>query len=165
MPPRVGRRPSGRGTWLAAETVLLSGLLWLVSPSVVSAQLLTIGAGVLVSTRAPQPVGELHAETPPLAGVRGYVTLSWTDESTKPTVISAAERPVIHVGRAFAGLGAGLLWLEANDYRPYPMLVSSTVVPLPVPRTSFVLIASTLPFQDFDWSLVFKIGVTLVFVR
>ena len=58
-----------------------------------------------------------------------------------------------------------MLWLDANDYRPYPMLVGSTVVPLPVPRTSFVLIASTLPFEDFDWSLVLKIGVTVVFVR
>jgi hypothetical protein len=45
------------------------------------------------------------------------------------------------------------------------MLVSTTVVPLPVPRTSFVLIASTLPFEQFDWSLVLKIGVTLLFVR
>ncbi|MDH3497786.1 MAG: hypothetical protein OER21_13580 [Gemmatimonadota bacterium] len=152
-------------TRIAVTRALLCGLLWLVSPSVVSAQLLTIGGGALVTTRSTEPVGELHGETPPLARARGYVTLSWTDESTKPTVISAAERPVIHVGRAFAGLGAGLLWLEGNGYRPYPMLVSSTVVPLPVPRTSFVLIASTLPFQDFDWSLVFKVGVTLVFVR
>jgi hypothetical protein len=145
--------------------VLLCGLSWLVFPTVASAQLLTIGGGVLVTKRSTEPVAELHGETPPLVGARAYVTLSWTDESTKPTIISAAERPVVHVGRAFAGLGVGLLWLETNDYRPYPMLVSSTVVPLPVPRTSFVLIASTLPFEDFDWSLVLKVGVTVVFVR
>ncbi len=118
-----------------------------------------------MTKRATEPVAELHGETPPLAGARAYVTLSWTDESAKPTVISAAEWQVVNVGPAFAGLGAGLLWLEANDYRPYAMVVSSTVVGLPVPRTSFVLIASTLPFQDFDWSLVLKIGVTVVFVR
>lgn len=80
-------------------------------------------------------------------------------------MITAAERPVRRAGSAFTGLGAGLLWLEANDYAPYPMLVSSTVVPLPLPRTSFVAIVSTLPFEDFDWSLVLKLGVTVWFQR
>ena len=68
-----------------------------------------------MTKRSTEPVAELHGETPPLAGARAYVTLSWTDESAKPTVISAAERPVVHVGRAFAGVGVGLLWLETND--------------------------------------------------
>ena len=72
---------------------------------------------------------------------------------------------MLHVGRAFAGIGAGLLWLETNDYRPYPILVGSAVVPLPVPRTSFVVIGSAQPFQEFDWSLVLKVGVTIWFVR
>lgn len=134
-----------------------------VSPA--GAQLVTVGGGALVTERATDAVAELHAETPPLAGARAYVTLSWTDDSAAPTVITAAERPVLRVGSAFTGLGAGLLWLEPADHQPYPILVSSTVVPLPVPRTSFVFIASTQPFQDFDWSLVFKLGVTVVFVR
>ncbi len=128
-------------------------------------QLVTVGGGALVTKRATEPVAEIHAETPPLFEARAYVTLSWTDESGAPTVITAAERPVLRVGRAFTGFGGGLLWLEANDYRPYPTIISSSVVPLPVPRTSFVLIASTLPFEDFDWSLVFKVGVTVLFVR
>lgn len=63
------------------------------------------------------------------------------------------------------GLGAGLLWLEGNVYRPYPIVVSSAVIPLPLPRTAFVAIASTQPFQDFEWSVVLKIGVTAWFVR
>jgi hypothetical protein len=71
----------------------------------------------------------------------------------------------MHFGQAFTGLGAGLLWLETNDYKPYAMLVSSTVIPLPVCRTSVVLIGSVLPFEDFDWSIVLKVGVTLVFIR
>ncbi|MDH3292422.1 MAG: hypothetical protein OEO20_15440 [Gemmatimonadota bacterium] len=156
---------AARGERRSTGAMLLCGLLWLASPTVASAQLVTVGGGVLVTKRSTEPVAELHGETPPLVGARAYVTLSWTDESTKPTIISAVERPVVHLGSAFAGVGAGLLWLETNDYRPYPMLVSSTVVPLPVPRTSFVFIASTLPFEDFDWSLVFKIGVTVVFLR
>lgn len=135
------------------------------SPSQSSGQLATVGGGVLVTERSTDVVAELHGETPPIAEARGYVTLSWTDASLAPTVISAVERPVLHVGRAFVGMGAGLLWLDANDYRPYPMIVSSTVIPLPVPRTSFVMIASALPFEDFDWSIVFKVGVTVVFVR
>ncbi len=130
-----------------------------------SAQLATAGAGVLITQRPAQPVFELHGETPPFAETRAYLTLSWTDDSWAPTIITAVERPVLRFDGAFTGVGAGLLWLEPNDYRPYPMLVSTTVVPLPVPRTSFVLIASTLPFEQFDWSLVLKIGVTLLFVR
>ena len=129
------------------------------------AQFATAGAGVLMSDRPAQPVVELHAETPPILTARAYVTLSWTDESAKPTAITAGERPVARVGPAMVGAGAGLLWLDVNEYRPYPILVSSTVVPLPMPRTSAVAILSTQPFQDFAWSLVLKVGVTLWYVR
>lgn len=130
-------------------------------------QLATVGAGVLTSKRAPKPVAELHAATPPILATRAYLTLSWTDESGKPTIITAAERSLVGRKPVLVGLGAGLLWLEGNDYRPYPIVVSSTVIPLPLPlpRTAFVAIASTQPFQDFEWSLVLKIGVTIWFVR
>ena len=143
------------------------GMLWLASVSTVQAQFATVGGGVLLSQRAPRPVAELHGQTPPFSKARAYLTLSWTDQSTRPTVITAVERPVLQMGRASTGIGAGLLWIEPNQYRPYPMLVTSTVVPLPLPlpRTSFVAIGSVLPFQDFDWSLVLKLGVTVWFVR
>ena len=147
------------------RTVLSVGVLSVTLVVASEAQFATVGAGVLMSNRSPEPVAELHAETPPVLGARAYATVSWTDESTKPTVITAGERPVVYVGRAFVGLGAGLLWLDVNGYRAYPILVSSTVVPLPVPRTSVVAIASTQPFQDFEWSLVLKVGVTVWFVR
>lgn len=145
---------------------VVAGLcVWLQIPAAAVAQLVTVGGGALITERATNPVAELHAETPPFPDARAYVTLSWTDDSAAPTIITAAERPVLRFGGGFTGLGAGLLWLEPADHRPYPILVSSTVVPLPLPRTSFVLIASTQPFQDFDWSLVLKLGVTVVFVR
>ncbi len=144
---------------------LFALLFWMALAPAAWAQLLTVGGGVLVSERPAEPVVEIHGETPPFARARAYLTLSWTDESVKPTIISAVELPVLHVGRAFTGLGVGLLWLPVNDYQPYPMLVNSTVIPLPIPRTSFVLIASTLPLEDFEWSLVFKVGVTVVFIR
>ena len=147
------------------RTLLLAGASALALAPAASAQFVTAGAGVLFTERPAQPVFELHGQTPPFAEARAYLTLSWIDDSWAPTIITAAERPVLRVGRAFTGIGAGLLWLEANDYRPYPMLVSSTVVPLPVLRTSFVLIASTLPFEHFEWSFVLKLGVTLLFVR
>lgn len=149
--------------WLG--TLLLVGALALLVVPAAHAQLATVGAGVLISERPQEPVFELHGETPPFSKARAYVTLSWTDDSWAPTLISAAERPVLHFGDAFTGVGAGLLWLEVNGYRPYPMLVSTTVVPLPLPRTSFVMIASTLPFESFDWSLVLKLGVTVLFIR
>ncbi len=149
-----------------AGTLLAAGVaLHLLSAVGAGAQLVTVGVGVLFTEHATEPVAELHAETPPVWNARAYVTLSWTDDSGAPTVITAAERPVLRVGRAFTGLGAGLLWLEPADYNPYFTLISSTVVPLPIPRTSFVLIGSTLPFDDFDWSLVAKVGVTVLFVR
>jgi len=127
------------------------------------AQFATLGAGVLLSERPAQPVFEFHAETPPVLATRAYGTLSWTDDSWAPTVITAAERQILTTGVTMTGLGAGLLWLEGNDYRPYPILVSSTVVPLPIPRTSVVAIGSAQPFQDFTWSVVLKVGVTLWF--
>jgi hypothetical protein len=110
-------------------------------------------------------VGELHAETPPVVRARAYVTLSWTDDAFAPTVITAAERQVLNTGATLTGLGAGLLWLEPNDYRPYPILVSTTVIPLPVPRTTLVAIGSTQPFQDFAWSVVLTVGFTVWFRR
>ena len=134
-------------------------------PATGNSQLVTVGAGVLTSKRAPEPVAELHAATPPVLATRAYLTLSWTDESGKPTIITAAERSLLGRKPVMVGFGAGLLWLEGNDYEPYPIVVSSTVIPLPLPRTAFVAIASTQPFQDFEWSLVLKIGVTLWFVR
>lgn len=143
----------------------VSAVLFGAAASGAQAQILTVGGGALVTERGTEPVFELHGETAPLGEWRGYATLSWTDESAAPTVITAAERPVLHFGDGFTGVGAGLLLLEVNDYAPDPMLVSSTVVPLPIPRTSFVFIASTLPFEDFDWSLVLKVGITAVFVR
>ena len=98
-------------------------------------------------------------------GSRGYATPSWTDQSLRPTVITAFERPFVSVGRAMTGIGAGLLWLDANQYRPYPVLITTAVLPLPLERTSMIAIASTQPFQDFEWAFIVKIGVTLWFVR
>ena len=144
---------------------LILALLGVAWSRPVAGQFATVGAGLLVSKRPSEPVAELHAETPPLRSARAYMTLSWTDESAKPTVISAAERRILNTGRTITSIGAGLLWLDVNDYRPYPIVVSSTVVPLPLPRTAVVAIASTQPFQDFQWSLVMKLGVTFWFVR
>lgn len=128
-------------------------------------QIGTIGAGALFSEWPTEPIFYLHGETPPLAEWRGYLTLLWTDESARPTVITIAERPVLRFGNGFTGLGAGLLWPEVTDYDPEPMLVSRTVVPVPIPRTTVVVTGSTLPFQDFDWSVGLVLDVTLVFVR
>lgn len=147
------------------QTVASLIVFFVALPLVCSAQLATVGGGVLTSKRAPEPVAELHVATPPVLATRAYLTLSWTDESGKPTVITAAERSLLRRKPASVGLGAGLLWLEGNDYEPYPIVVSSTVIPLPVPRTAFVAIASTQPFQEFEWSVVLKIGVTVWFLR
>jgi len=129
------------------------------------AQFASVSAGVLVSNQVPVAIAELHAETPPVRATRGWITLSWTDESAKPTVITAVEHALLRFKTAGTGLGAGVLWLEPDNYKPYPIIVSTTVVPLPIPRTTFVAIASTQPFQGFEWSLALEVGVTLWFVR
>jgi hypothetical protein len=147
------------------RTVISVGAWSITLVATSEAQFATVGAGVLMSNRSPQPVAELHAESPPLHRARVYATVSWTDESAKPTLITAGERSLWRVDRARGGIGAGLLWLEVNAYRPYPILLSSTVVPLPIPRTSAVGIVSTQPFQNFEWSLVLKVGITAWFVR
>ena len=69
------------------------------------------------------------------------------------------------ISGASTGLGVGVLWLEPDDYKPYPIIVSSNVVPAPIPRTSLIAVASTQPFQDFDWSVAIEVSVTLWFVR
>lgn len=150
-------------TLLAVRAVTGAGLLWLAVVADARGQLATVGGGVLVSERPSETVAELHAETAPLWETRGYITLSWTQHSARPTGITAAERTVATVGQSMVRLGAGMLWLDANDYRPYPILVSSSIVPLPVPQTALIVIASTQPFQRLDWSLVFKVGVTVWF--
>lgn len=142
--------------------LLLLAAAFAAVPRGASAQQVTVGGGALLSDRPVQPVAELHASAPPLAGVRGYTTWSWTDESARPAVIAAAERSLVRTPISFTGLGAGVLCVDPNDYRPQPMVVSTTVVPLPVPRTAAVAIGSVLPFEDFDWSLVLKVGVSLV---
>ena len=150
----------------ATKTRVVAFIVLVVAlPLAAEAQFATVGAGVLTSKRAPELVGELHAETPPVLATRAYLTLSWTDDSAAPTVITAAERSIVNRKEVLVGLGAGLLWLEGNDYRPYPIVVSSTVLPLPIPRTAAVVIGSTQPFQDFEWSVVLKVGVTVWFIR
>jgi hypothetical protein len=125
------------------------------------AQRVSLGVGVLLSNRPSEPSFDLHIDSPPFYKTRAELTLAWNDKSNNPTVITEAERSIIDT-KAFAfDLGGGLLWLEANDYRPFPAIISTTVVPLPVPRTAIVAIASTQPFQDFEWSLVLKGSISL----
>ena len=125
------------------------------------AQRLSVGAGVLLSDRPSEPTYNIHFDSPPFYRTRAELTLSWNDKSSKPTIITEAERSIID-SRSFAlDAGAGLLWLEFNDYRPYPILISTAVVPLPVPRAAIVAVGSTQPFQDFAWSLVLKVGISV----
>ncbi|MGH7520071.1 MAG: hypothetical protein ACREMI_02215 [Gemmatimonadales bacterium] len=126
-----------------------------------AAQRVAVGVGVLLSNRPSAPSFDLHIDGPPLYKTRAELTLAWNDKSAKPTVITELERSIIDT-KAFAfDLGAGLLWLDANEYRPFPAIISTTVVPLPIPRLAIVAIGSTQPFQDFEWSLVLKGSMSL----
>ena len=129
------------------------------------AQRVALGAGVLLSNRPSEPSFDLHIDSPPFYRTRAELTLAWNDKSTKPTVITEVERSIIDT-KAFAfDLGGGLLWLEANEYRPFPAIISTSVVPLPIPRAAIVAVASTQPFQEFEWSLVLKGSISLFFGR
>lgn len=128
-------------------------------------QMATLGAGVLLSDGPTQPVFEFHAATQPVRQTRAYATISWTDESLSPVVIAAAERRIVSFGGGGIGVGAGALMLTEPSFEAIPIAVSSTVIPLRIPRTSVVAIASTAPFDDFQWSLVLKASVLLWFAR
>jgi hypothetical protein len=131
----------------------------------VEAQRVSLGAGVLLSARPSEPSFDIHIDSPPFHKTRAELTLAWNDKSSKPTVITEAERSLIDSKWFAFDAGAGLLWLEANDYRPFPAIITTTVVPLPIPRVAIVAIGSTQPFQDFEWSLVLKGSISLFFGR
>lgn len=127
--------------------------------SLSQAQFVTIGSGILVSERPLRPIAELNVQTPTFLKSRAYLTLSWTDESFKPTIIAAIERSVLQIDEVSnTSIGVGLLLIEPKKYEPDLMFVTSTVVPISIPNTSLVLIGSTLPFEKFDWSVVLKVG-------
>src|SRR5437899_13058455 len=83
-------------------------------------QFATASAGMLVSKRVPDAIVELHAETPPFRATRAWITLSWTDESAKPTVITAGEHALVQVKDAGKALGLGVRRREPDLYQPYP---------------------------------------------
>lgn len=125
------------------------------------AQRVSLGAGVLLSGRPSEPSFDVHIDSPPFSKIRAALTVAWNDKSSKPTVITEAERPFVDSKWFAFDAGAGLIWLEANEYRPFPAIITTTVVPLPIPRAAIVAIGSTQPFQNFEWSLVLKVGLSL----
>jgi hypothetical protein len=125
------------------------------------AQRLSVDAGILIGNFPSEPVYELHGDSPPFWKSRASFTISWTTDVAKPAVITEVERSLVDVKAIGIGLGGGLLWLDDNHYRPYPLIISTTFVPLPIPRTGVVAIAATQPFQQFDWSLVVSLSVGL----
>jgi hypothetical protein len=127
----------------------------------VQGQRLSIDAGLLVGNFPSEPVFEIHGDSPPFWSSRAAFTVSWTDDSFKPALITEAQRSLVDAKTISIGLGAGLLWLEDNHYRPYPIIISTTFVPVPIPRTGLVAVAATQPFQEFDWSLVVALSVGL----
>jgi hypothetical protein len=150
-----------RRWWLC--TALVSAALTPVT--IMEAQMATLGVGALLSDGPMQPVFEFHAATAPVRQTRAYATFSWTDESVSPVIIAAVERRVLNFRGGGVGLGAGALVLTEPDVEAIPIAVSSTVIPLRIPRTSIVAIGSTAPFDDFQWSLVLKASVLLWFAR
>src|SRR2546422_3914894 len=77
------------------KSMLSLAVLGLVPLLGAEAQFATLSAGALVSNQVPVAIGELHAETPPVRATRGWITLSWTDESAKPTVITSVEHALL----------------------------------------------------------------------
>lgn len=142
----------------SAIALVLLDAAWIVSAH---AQRLSVDAGILVGNFPSSAVYELHGDSPPFWKSRASFTISWTTDVAKPAVITEVERSLVDVKAIGIGLGGGLLWLDDGHYRPYPIVISTTFVPLPIPRTGVVAIASTQPFQQFDWSLVVSLSVGL----
>src|SRR5258706_14072208 len=108
------------------KAVVSLALLGLVPLFGAAAQFATVSAGLLVSKLVPDPIVELHAETPPFRATRGWITLSWTDESAKPTVITTVEHTLLHFQHADTGPGGGVHGIEPVRHRPYPIMLIST---------------------------------------
>jgi hypothetical protein len=143
---------------------LAAALLCLAFPPRATAQLGTLGAGALVTESNTDAVAELYLGAPLAKGFRPYGIASFTKGSWSPTFITAIEREVVTTSFSFTTLGAGLVWPEFKDYRGYPILTSTTVFPLPFSeKLSFVVVGSTQPFQDYQWTLVAKVAITLFF--
>jgi hypothetical protein len=142
---------------------MVMAVLGLAVPTESEAQFVTVGAGALLTAGAVDPVVELLVTAPPMVyGFRPYLTTSWVLGEIQPTFITAAERPIWRGSHHFTSLGAGVLWLQPADYTPYPILVSTTAIFPPIPRTMLVGIGSVRPFQDWSWSIVAKVAVMLV---
>jgi hypothetical protein len=130
-------------------------------PAAAGAQRVFLGAGMVLSDFASEPDFDLHVDSPPWHAIRAELTLAWSDKSAKPAVITEAERSIIDSKAIAIDVGAGLLWFAGNEYRPYPAIISTVVVPLPIRRTALVAIPAVQPFQDFEWSVVLKVSFTL----
>src|SRR5207247_11031101 len=102
------------------KAIVSLALLGLVPLLGAEAQFATVSAGMLVSKRVPDVIAEQHAETPPFRATRGWITLSWTDDSAKPTVITAVEHALVQVKDAATGLGVGVLVRQPEHYNPAP---------------------------------------------
>lgn len=160
----------GSGPGYRIRRVFLAGCLAICGlsypPTGVGAQVATLGAGALISESNVNPVGELYLGAPPVHEFRAYGIGSWTDDSWAPTLITAVERVVLPTDHSFTTLGAGAIWLEFKDYEPDFILTSTTAVSLPfAPSLSFVVVGSTQPFTDFEWTIVTKLAVTLFFKK
>lgn len=141
-----------------------AALACVVLPAGSAAQVGTLGAGALITESNTDPVAELYLGAPLVKGFRPYGIASFTKGSWSPTFITAVEREIVKTSFSFTTLGAGLAWLEFKDYRGYPILTSTTVFPLPFSeKLSFVVVASTQPFQDYQWTVVAKVAITLFF--
>lgn len=156
-----------RGPALVTSAWLLFGssvLVCLLPPARAGAQVGTFGVGALITEDNVDGVAEAYLGAPLLRGFRPYLISSWTEGSWSPTFITAVEHEVVTTSHSFTTLGAGLVWLEFKDYRGYPILTSTTVVPLPFAEPlSLVVVGSTQPFQDYQWTVVAKLAVTLFF--
>ncbi len=152
-----GRRSRGVGRFLTLAAVLLT------VPAEAEAQFVTLGGGALFTKDNVDPVVEVLVTAPPLVyAFRPYLTTSWVPDEIEPTFITAAERPMWRTSHHFTSLGAGVLWLQPANYTPYPILVSTTAIFPPIPRTMLVGIGSVQPFQGWSWSIVAKVAVMLV---
>ena len=152
----------GRRSRSTAELILLAAALVAV-PTDGEAQFVTVGAGALFTKDNVDAVVELLVTAPPLVyEFRPYLTTSWVLDEIEPTFITAAERPIWRTSHHFTSLGVGVLWLQPANHTPYPILVSTTAVFPPIPRTMLVGIGSVQPFQDWSWSIVAKVAVMVV---
>ena len=152
-------------SWILRPRARAIFVLLLFVPTVAVAQIVSVGAGSVVTDYGTSPVAEVYVAAPIVGPVRPYVIGSWTLDpwDAEPLVLTEIDM-LAYIGsnRTFS-VGTGAKWASWNDYRPR-WIMSATFVWKPS-ALGIVAIAAAEPVEPEQWAIVLKADYTIKFWR